>query len=126
MGSEGSDKTALLSHSRISLLLSQSELANDRTVTLNVRVLEIIEQVSSVTDHLLKTATAMEILLVSLEVGGQIVDAGSQNCDLNFGRTGISFVGCVLLDQAELFVFLHGIFHLSLFFWRFTQQSVGE
>ena len=115
MGSEGSDKTALLSHSRITLLLSQSELAYDRTVTLNVRVLEIVEQVSSVTDHLLKTTAAVEVLLVSLEVGGQVVDAAGQNCDLNLGRAGVTLMGLVLLNNGLLFVFQHGFFHLSYY-----------
>jgi hypothetical protein len=37
-------------------------------------------------------------------------------------------VGCVLCDESELFVFLHGFFHLSkkYFSMRFTQQSAGE
>ena len=107
------------------LLFSQSELADDSTVALNVHLLEVVEQVSSVTDHLLKTAAAVEILLVGSQVLGQVSDAAGEDCDLNLGRTGVSFVGGVLLDQGKLFIFLHGFIHLS-FILAQTQQSVGE
>ena len=77
------------------------------------------------TDHLLQTAAAVEVLLVGLQVHGQVVDAGGQDSDLNLGRTCVSFVGGVLLDQGKLFIFLHGFIHLS-FILAQTQQSVGE
>ncbi len=109
----------------MNVLLSQTELADDCTVTLDVYLLQVVEQVSSVTDHLLQTATAVEVLLVGLQVHGQIVDAGGQNRNLNLGRACVSFVGCVLLNESEFFFFLHGLFHLS-FYLAFTQQSVGE
>ena len=112
---------AFLSHS---LLFSESELADDRAVTLDVNLLQVVEQVSSVTDHLLQTAAAVEVLLVGLQVRGQVVDASGQNCDLNLGRTGVSFVGSVLFNQCELFVFLHGIFHLS-FIYAFHSVNGG-
>ena len=83
-------------------LSSQAQLANDRAVTLDIVVLQIVEEVSSVTDHLLKSAAAVEILLVRLEVDGQVVDAGSQNSDLNFGRTGVGFVCAVVFDNNVL------------------------
>ena len=96
-------------------LSSQTELANDGTVTLNIVVLQIVEEVSSVTDHLLQTAAAVEVLLVGLQVRGPVVDAGSQNGNLNFGRTRVALVGGIGLNESELFVFLHGCFHLSYF-----------
>ena len=105
-------------------LFSQSELVYDCTVALDVYLLQVVEQVSSVTDHLLQTAAAVEVLLVGLQVCGQVVDAGGQNSDLNLGRTGVSLMGCVLLNQRELFVFLHGIFHLS-FIYAFHSVSGG-
>ena len=99
--------------SPLQVLLSQSELADDSTVTLNVCLLEVVEEVSSVTDHLLKSAAAVEVFLVSLEVRGEVVDAGGEESDLYLGGTRIAFVGCVLLNESELCVFLHGSFHLS-------------
>ena len=110
---KGSDRMPLLSTPMI-VLLSQSELADDRTVTLDVSLLQIVQKVSSVTDHLLQTAAAVEVLLVGLQVLGQVVDTVGEDRDLNLGRTGVSFVSCVLLNDAELFFFLHGFIHLSL------------
>ena len=98
------------------VLFSESELADDRTVTLDVYLLQIVEQASSLTDHLLKTAAAVEVLFVGFQVRGQVVDTGSQNGDLNFGRACVSFMGSVLFDEAELFFFLHWFIHLSFIF----------
>ena len=108
----------------IKKLFSQSELVYDGTVTLDVYLLEVVEQVSSVTDHLLQTAAAMEVLLVGLQVRGQVSDAGGQDSDLNLGRTRVSFVGSVLLDQRDLFVFLHGSFTF-LFVFAFHSAIGG-
>ena len=96
------------------LLFSQTEFGNDGAITLDVNLLEIAEEISSVTDHLLKTATAVEVLFVGFEMLGQIVDAGSEDRDLNLGRTRIAFMNGILLDQSLLFFLLHGCFlHLS-------------
>jgi len=107
-------------------LLSQAELADDRAVTLDVVLLQVVQQASSATDHLLQTAAAVEVLFVSLEVLGQVSDAVGQDSNLYLGRTGVTLVGSVLLDDVELCVFLHGIFTFLCFYLRFTQQSVGE
>ena len=101
--------------SPLQVLLSQSELADDSTVTLNVCLLEVVEEVSSVTDHLLKSAAAVEVLFVVLQVRGEVVDAGGEECDLYLGGSRIAFVGCVLLNESELFILLHGFFHLSFY-----------
>lgn len=94
-------------------LLTQTELLDDRTVTSDIGLLEVCEKVSSVTDHLEKAATAVVILVVRLHVFGQIVDAVGQECNLNLGRTGVSLVHCVLLDDSLLCVLVHCGFHLS-------------
>ncbi len=107
-------------------LLSQAELADDRAVTLDVVLLQVVQQASSATDHLLKTAAAVEVLLVDFQVLGQVSDAVGQDSNLYFGRTGVALVSSVLLDDVELCVFLHGIFTFHCFYLRFTQQSVGE
>ena len=109
-------KTAAALPLPICLLLSQSELADDRAVTLDISLLQIVQKVSSVTDHFLKTAAAVEILFVGSEVLGQVVDTVGEDCDLNLGRTGVSFVGCVLLDKSKLLVLLHGFFTFLFLF----------
>ena len=108
-------------------LLSQAELANDRAVTLDIVLLQVVQQTSSVTDHLLKTAAAVEVLLVDFQVLGQVSDAVGQNSNLYFGRTCVALVSSVLLDDAVLEFLLHGIFTFQKnIYLRFTQQSVGE
>ena len=97
-------------------LLSQAELADDRAVTLDVVLLQVVQQTSSATDHLLKTAAAVEILLVSLEVLGQVSDAVGQNSNLYLGRTCVALVGSVLLDNVVLEFLLHGIFTFQKIF----------
>ena len=111
--------------SLLQVLFSQTELADDCTVTLNVNLLEVVEEVSSVTDHLLKSAAAVEVLFVVLQVRGEVVDAGGEECDLYLGGSRIAFVGCVLLNESELFVLLHGFCHLSKFFYAFHTVAGG-
>ena len=98
-------------------LLSQAELADDRAVTLDVVLLQVVQQTSSVTNHLLQTAAAVEVLLVSLEVLGQVSDAVGQDSNLYLGRTCVTLVGSVLLDDVELCFFLHGIFTFRFFIY---------
>ena len=97
-------------------LLSQAELANDRAVTLDVVLLQVVQQTSSVTNHLLQTAAAVEILLVSLEVLGQVSDAVGQDSNLYFGRTCVALVSSILLDDVEFYFFLHGFFTFQKIF----------
>ena len=95
-------------------LLSQTELFNDRTVTLDIGLLEVAEKVSSMADHLLKSAAAVVILVVGLEVLRQILDSVSQKRDLYLRRACVSLVGSVLLNNCLLFVLKHhGFLHLS-------------
>ena len=94
-------------------LLSQAELANDRAVTLDVVLLQVVQKTSSLTDHLLQTAAAVEVLLVDFQVLGQVSDAVGQNSNLYFGRTCVALVSSILRDDVVFEFLLHGIFHLS-------------
>ena len=91
-------------------LLSQAELANDRAVTLDIVLLQVVQQTSSVTDHLLQTAAAVEVLLVGLQVLGQVSDAVGQNSNLYFGRTCVALVSSILRDDVVFEFLLHGFF----------------
>lgn len=97
-------------------LLSQAELADDRAVTLDVVLLQVVQQTSSVTNHLLQTAAAVEILLVSLEVLGQVSNAVGQDSNLYFGGTCVALVSSILLDDVEFYFFLHGFFTFQKIF----------
>ena len=66
------------------------------------RVREIV-----LADHHQKAAAGMVVLLVLTQMLGQGVDPGSEDSDLNLGRTGITGMGRVLLDNGSFFFFAH-------------------
>ena len=91
-------------------LLSDVQLLDDSSVSLDISLLEVAKKVSSVTNHLKKAATAVEVLVVVLEVRVEVVDAVCEKRDLNLGRACVAFVCCVLLNKSLLYVFLHDVF----------------
>ena len=97
-------------------LLSQAELADDRAVTLDVVLLQVVQQTSSLTDHLLETATAVEVLLVDFQVLGQVSDAVGQNSNLYLRRTCVALVSSILRDDVVFEFLLHGIFTFQKIF----------
>lgn len=83
---------------------------NDRPVTLDVNFLKVVEQTATLTDHLQQTATGMVILLVSLEVLGEVVDALCEQSNLKpQGEPVSAFVKGILCND---FVF-EFLFHLK-------------
>ena len=64
------------------------------------------------TDHLQKSATAVVILLVLLQVLGKSLNSVSEDRDLNLRGSGVAFVDLVLLNNCLLFVFRDHVFHL--------------
>lgn len=64
-------KRVQLNHTRY-FLLSQTKSRYDCTISLDIHLFEIVEKTSSVTDHHKKTATAVMILGVILEVFGEL------------------------------------------------------
>lgn len=100
-------------------LSSQTELGDDGTIPFDVVLLEVTEEVASVTDHLVQTAAAVVVLLVVLEVFGKRVDAEGQDCNLDFRRTGVAFVYLVLFDKSLLLFLGNHILHL----WFVNSES---
>ena len=91
-------------------LFADAEFFDYCTVTLDILLLKIVEEVTSVTYHLEHAATAVEVLVVSLEVLGKSCDSVSKNSDLNLRRTGVSLMYCVLSNNVLLFVLEHRFF----------------
>ena len=94
----------------LSCLLTDTESCDDRTISLNVDLDEIVEQRTALTDHLEEAAAGVMILLVDLEVLGQVVDSLGEQRDLNLGRTCVTLVSSILLHDSSLFFFEH-FFH---------------
>ena len=62
------------------------------------------------TDHLEKSAAAVMILVVGLEMLGQVVDPVGKDRDLYLGGTGVTLVGGVLFDNALFDFCCHDVF----------------
>ena len=109
-------------------LLTDAESFDNRTVSFNVVLEKVVKELSSLTDHLLHTSAGVVVLRISLEVLGELGDPFGENSDLNFGRTGVTFVNCEGLDDV-LLVFLcdHGVSPFKkIIFTVQTRQTVGE
>ena len=65
--------------------------------------LEVGEQALALADHLEQTLTGGEVVLVLLQVAGQLADALTKHGHLDLHRTGVRGVGLVDVDQFLLF-----------------------
>src|SRR5690606_12853637 len=85
-------------------LLADAEAADERPVPLRALAPEVVEQAAALTDELEQTAAGVVVLLVGLEVLGELADAGAQQGDLDLGGPGIRLMGPVLGDQLGLLI----------------------
>ena len=70
-------------------LFTDIELLNQSTVSIDVLGFQIIQETASLTDHLVKTAAGMVILLVVLQMLGEFLNPCGKESYLYFGGTGI-------------------------------------
>ena len=82
-------------------LLTDTQLGDDRTVPLDVLVHQIVQHLAALTDHLQQATTAVVVVLVNLQVLGELLDAGGQNGDLDLGGTGVRGVGAVASSSSS-------------------------
>ena len=85
-------------------LPTKAQFSDDGTVPLNVLLLEVVEQVSSVADHLQQAAAGMMVLLWTFTCSGQVVDSLGEQSDLDLRGTGVILAGAVSFDNCG-FVF---------------------
>ena len=94
--------------------LTDAQLGNDSAVALDVLGHQIVQHLAALTDHLQQAAAGVVVLLVDLQVLGELVDTGSEDGDLDLGGAGVRGMGAVGLNHGRLFVLAdHGRFHLS-------------
>ena len=89
------------------LLFTQAELFNDISVTLNIGLLQIVQEISSLTNKLQQTLTGVEVFFVGLKVTGQLKNTSGQKRDLHFWGTRIIFVLAILNNNFFLFRGIH-------------------
>src|SRR5581483_3300713 len=81
---------------------AEAELADDAAVALDIVRADVIEQPTPPTHEHKQPAPAVVILLVHLEVLGEVVDPLGEERDLNLGRAGVGVVQAVLGDDPRL------------------------
>src|SRR6516162_7747428 len=74
-------------------LAAQAKALDQLPVALLILLLQIVQQPAPLADHHQQAAAGMEILLVRLEMIGQVLDALGQQRHLNLRRTRIAFGG---------------------------------
>ncbi len=79
--------------------MTESQLRNDFTVSLDVRALQVFEMASTAAYHLEKAATAVVILLVRVEVRPKVVDTRGEDPNLDGSAPDVTVVELVLLDD---------------------------
>ena len=88
--------------SRLGCLLAQTEFRDQIAVALNILVPQIVQKLSPLADQLQKACAGMEILLMTLEMVGQIVDPRKQENHLNFRESRVRFGLSIFLDEFSL------------------------
>ncbi len=101
-------------------LFTDTAAFDNRTVAFDIVLEKVVEELSSLTDHLLHTSAAVVVLGVLLKVLGELSDSLGKNSDLNLGRTGVAFVNREGLDDV-LLVFLcdHGVSPFKKYYLRY-------
>ena len=96
---------------RFAKLLAQAQLSDQGAVTVDVLLLQIGQQVTAAADHLEQTAAAVVVVLIGLQMLGQVIDPGGQQSNLDLRRAGVALMNSGFFDDSLLV--LHG-FYLSL------------
>ena len=93
-------------------LLTDTQLLDNGSVSFDVILLQVVQKISSSTDHLVHTSSGVVILLVYLQVLGQVGDPSCQDSDLYLGRTCIGLMISVSFDNSGFFVFSQHFLYL--------------
>jgi hypothetical protein len=81
-------------------LFAEVQRGNDAEVTLNVRVLQIVEQPAALADELEQPTTRVVVFLMCLKMLSQIRDSLTEQCDLDLWGSRVFFVQAVLVNDA--------------------------
>ena len=69
---------------RLFLLATQTVLLNDLAVALDIDVASVVEHSTTSADQHQQTTTTVVVLLVILQMLGELVDPGGEQCYLHF------------------------------------------
>src|SRR6476659_3419203 len=85
-------------------LLADAQTTDQLRIAFRVLALEIVEQPSALADEFEKPPARVMVLRVGLEMLGEVIDALTEERDLNFGGSGIAVVCLVRSDKVGLAV----------------------
>ena len=83
-------------------VVADTEALDEVTVVLDVVLLDVAQETTTLTDEHEEAAAGVEVLLVGLHVLGELLDAGGEDGDLDLGGTGVGLGLAVLLDELGL------------------------
>ena len=90
-------------HFFLSGLLAEVELLHDSTVALDVHLLEVLQQLTTLTNHTQHGALRTEVVTVVFEVLGKVGNTERKQGNLTLGRTRIRVRLAVLTEKLLLF-----------------------
>src|SRR3954453_759160 len=70
---------------------TQAEALHDRAVALDLGLLEVVEKATTLPDQQKQATTAVVVVLVRLEVVGEVRDAVREQRDLHLRGAGVTF-----------------------------------
>ena len=73
----------------------------------DIRLFEIVEQASSLTDHHKQTSARMMVFGVDFEVLGELLNSAGEQRYLHFGRARVALFASVLCDDFLFLKFIH-------------------
>jgi len=90
---------AAAGQSDLEILMTQLELLGDGLITADIRIMQIIEQTPALPDHHQQPATRTMVLVVALQVAGQVVNPLGQQRYLDVRRTSVLLVQLELVNR---------------------------
>ena len=91
----------------VTTVTCETELVDQGTIALDVGLLEVVQQLTTLADELEQASAGVEVLLVGLEMVSETIDAGGEKSNLNFGGAGVAFVLGELSDNGLLLSGIH-------------------
>ena len=80
-------------------LVPETKILNERAILLDIGSLEVVEQPATLADHLEQAATTVMVFRVRAEMPSEVADPLGKERNLHSCRSGIPFVGPVLVDR---------------------------
>jgi len=86
--------------------VAQAQAFGNSQVTLVIHLAKVGQHPAALSDELEKSTPTGLVFFIGAQVIGQLLDAPSQDRDLNFGGAGIAVMAVVLRDEPGLDFFL--------------------